>query len=458
MNKETLNAYNNRLSTNNDTITNINSLLKRLPVGGEDLTEELTDYDTSLTTQETSIQDIIKALEGKAAGGGGGNQFNIFIQEDEPEVKEGIWFQEKIEVSPEVNIVETVADADIKWTTTTASIPYSVNLGVVGSYNGYAYLIGGGASSYRKYVHKINLATMEITRLTDAPSTFGDSSYATIGKYIYIFGGGETTTSKKQAYKYDMTNNTFTALTSLSKELVNGCAVAAGTDIYLLGSNSQSNMNIKYDTINNTYQTMSNIPSSGKYARACLKNNNIYIFGGYSGYSSPERRAYKYNISDDTYTTLSNAPVSMFNHLCINYNNTIFLIGNEQSGLTTNVYVYDSDNNTYSSKGSLPFGLWNSSITIENDKVYTFGGSGGTSSKAILEGEFLSPSFGLESGVIICPGTPGSGIATQLCAAQINGGRLLNYLTSTYIVQNNATVQKVPTYYGNGTEWIKFIN
>ena len=69
-NKETLNTYNGRLSTNNDTITNINSLLKRLPVGGEDLPEELTNYDSGLTTHETSIQDIIKAIEGKAAGGG----------------------------------------------------------------------------------------------------------------------------------------------------------------------------------------------------------------------------------------------------------------------------------------------------------------------------------------------------------------------------------------------------
>ena len=68
-NKETLQGYNSRLSDNNDTITNINSLLKRLPVGGEDLTEELTDYETNLTTQETSIRDIIEALEGKATGG-----------------------------------------------------------------------------------------------------------------------------------------------------------------------------------------------------------------------------------------------------------------------------------------------------------------------------------------------------------------------------------------------------
>ena len=38
--------------------------------GSEDLTSELIAYDTSLTTQETTIQDIMSALEGKGAGGG----------------------------------------------------------------------------------------------------------------------------------------------------------------------------------------------------------------------------------------------------------------------------------------------------------------------------------------------------------------------------------------------------
>ena len=37
--------------------------------GSEDLTEELANYDSSLTTQEVTIQDILKALEGKAIGG-----------------------------------------------------------------------------------------------------------------------------------------------------------------------------------------------------------------------------------------------------------------------------------------------------------------------------------------------------------------------------------------------------
>lgn len=47
--------------------------------GSEDLTEELTDYETNLTTQEITIQDIIKALEGKAIGGDGGKYAPRFI-------------------------------------------------------------------------------------------------------------------------------------------------------------------------------------------------------------------------------------------------------------------------------------------------------------------------------------------------------------------------------------------
>lgn len=47
--------------------------IKSINVGtSEDLTEELNTYDTNLTTQETTLEDIVKALQGKASGGGSG--------------------------------------------------------------------------------------------------------------------------------------------------------------------------------------------------------------------------------------------------------------------------------------------------------------------------------------------------------------------------------------------------
>lgn len=47
--------------------------IKNIQGGGaaEDLSEELTTYDTELTTQETTIEDIVAALENKSVAGGG---------------------------------------------------------------------------------------------------------------------------------------------------------------------------------------------------------------------------------------------------------------------------------------------------------------------------------------------------------------------------------------------------
>lgn len=70
--------------------------IKSIQGGGsaEDLTEELTTYNTELTTQETMIDDIIIALENKSSPGSGDVDFNIlniFMQADEPEIKKGLW-------------------------------------------------------------------------------------------------------------------------------------------------------------------------------------------------------------------------------------------------------------------------------------------------------------------------------------------------------------------------------
>ena len=54
-------------TTEKMTLDDIPSKIEGIQVG-EDLTQELTTYDTELIKQEITIQDIIKALEGKAVG------------------------------------------------------------------------------------------------------------------------------------------------------------------------------------------------------------------------------------------------------------------------------------------------------------------------------------------------------------------------------------------------------
>ena len=54
--------------------------------GKEDLTEELTTQDEKITTQETTINDIVEALQGKASGGGSAKlqEKNITITQNSP--------------------------------------------------------------------------------------------------------------------------------------------------------------------------------------------------------------------------------------------------------------------------------------------------------------------------------------------------------------------------------------
>lgn len=72
-NKEVLQTNNTAINTNNNELADILETINNLPNVedvSEDLTNEFNDYETALSTQETTIDDIMSALEGKASGGG----------------------------------------------------------------------------------------------------------------------------------------------------------------------------------------------------------------------------------------------------------------------------------------------------------------------------------------------------------------------------------------------------
>lgn len=87
-NKETLKSYNNKLIKNNDDLQTVINMVNNLPDVGdgpsEDLTEEMASYDEKLTTQETTLSDIVSALKFKAKPETGD-------EPDEPEEKKYLY-------------------------------------------------------------------------------------------------------------------------------------------------------------------------------------------------------------------------------------------------------------------------------------------------------------------------------------------------------------------------------
>ena len=69
-NKETLQSYNNILIDNNNNLDKIRDIVNNLPEAGsgEDVSDELSNYDEKLTEQETTLEDIVNTLKGKGSG------------------------------------------------------------------------------------------------------------------------------------------------------------------------------------------------------------------------------------------------------------------------------------------------------------------------------------------------------------------------------------------------------
>lgn len=206
-NKTILQNCNNRLNTNNTDLDTILSKINNLPSTGEtaeDLSTELTEQDTLITDQETTIEDVMLVLQNKASGGG---EVNL---------------QEKT-VTPTTSSQNVIADAGYNGlskvtvnampTATQATPSISVSsagLITASSTQTAGYVAAGTKSATKQLTTKSattytpttsNQTIASGTYLTGTQTIKGDSNLVAgnIKKGVSIFGVGgtlETTTSE----------------------------------------------------------------------------------------------------------------------------------------------------------------------------------------------------------------------------------------------------------------------
>ena len=476
MNKETLQNYNNRLNENNNTINNINSLLKRLPTGSEDLTEELTTYDTELTEQEDLVDVITKALEGKASGGdsgggsGGGSSLNLFIQPDEPATKEGIWLQTDEELSDKITVTNQsyVAETTLgTWVKHTASIAlFSVCTAKCGD---WIYGFGaGGVTNNAKY----NINTKETVTLAAWTEQRASTSAAvTIGTDIYVFGGYGWSTSK-YAYKYDTLTDTYVRLEDTPYPVYGGVAIAIGDYIYIICGQSYNTSTsrwsngrsmLKYDTVNNTYTTIANAPMYMYHNAVVAVGSDLYFIMGWTTTSiNPNeinKSIYKYDTTTYTITKVGELPVSW------NYPYArATVVGDEIYVLpfgaqSTVGWIYNI--NTGESRTDSNFNT--NSINQNCYGLYTH-----TDNKQIIDCATSTAAYtinysqrfdytGDEDTILMRQRNGSNPYQTVLTPATNVENRLLTSFEDVgYYSTETGINNDIPTYYGTGTEWVKF--
>lgn len=419
--------------------------------GSEDLTEELATYNTELEEQNITLNDIIRALKGKGTGSGGAN-INIFIQEDEPTSFEGIWFKTSQEVPKNVELASGLRGDTISLSEPYNVLPNPTILCAVGGYGNHVYVIGGTDNTGAAY--KYNIDTKTATSISGPPIGVADSYYTTVGEELYMFGGS---VNQKQALKFNMRTETYTILPNATTSLVNGFAAAVGTDIHLIGSYNNRKLHMKYDTINNTYTTLANLPHDSAYSRGYAVGTKIYVIGGQGSYCS-----YVYDTATNTYNDLAYTPYVMFNHLCFGNEEYAFLIGTETSGTyRSSITRYDITHNLFTSKFmTLPHDLYNGGLAYLNGIAYVVGGMASASAKhsTIIEMEHDTLNYSITDGVVLANSDTHNAFKTELYTSGETVNRLTYNLADANIVVNSIIQNEIETYYGDGTQWVKFKN
>lgn len=377
---------------------------------------------------------------------------NVFLQQNEPETKEGIWLQDDTLTFDNIAF-DTDISGEENWDIRNdyAIMPGSMSYHpapIIGN-DIYLFGIGGNKPSY-----KYNIINDSYTKISDYPYSYGTSGSAivSIGTDIYILGGGYA--GLLSNYKYDTLKDIYTQLSNIPYTFLNNVAATVGTNIYLFGSyNNPSNTTYKYDTLTGTYTKLTNLPYNLKNGAGVTIGTDIYLFG--SSETDYYTIAYKYNTVTDTYTKLTDIPDIFYGGSAVAVGNNIYLFGgNHSENYYTMAYKYNIISDTYTKLDDIPKNFYSGAATNYNDeKIYLFGCDGGTKVQVFL----IKTKTYEDNSILISQGV--GDYATQLVSIPRTTGRMLHHFHDAWhYTQANGLSKTIPTYYGNGTEWIKFKN
>ena len=397
------------------------------------------DLQEQLDTQDAIIQQLQDELANKTSGSA---KPNVFMQETEPTTKNGIWLKGSYQVD---NIV---ADENIfageEWNTTKMAslkvIPYNFYGGSAVSIGTNVYLFGGSGNSTAAY--KYDTLTDTYTQLTNIPYQFY-GSVASIRTDIYLFGS-DSSSYHKYAYKYDTLTDTYTKLTNIPYEFYDGSVVSIGTNIYLFGDFTKRNIAYKYDTLTDTYTQLTNIPYEFYGGSVASIGTNVYLFSGTSDNSTV---AYKYDTLTDTYTKLTNIPYEFYDGSVVSIGTNIYLFGDFTK--RNIAYKYDTLTDTYTKLTDIPYDFYRSSAIFTGTDIYLFGGAANQTKVQVMT--MIPNDYGNNS-IVISQG--GFTKKTNIADYGIQNAKFY-YDKVYYQNENGELLNTIPTYNGNGTEWIK---
>lgn len=108
-------------------------------------------------------------------------------------------------------------------------------------------------------------------------------------------------------------------------------------------------------------------------------NDNIYVFGGYNSSQNVVGKLQMYDSNNDTWIEKKSMPTPRLSMSIAQVNGKIYTIGGCTEGIYTNItninQVYDPATDTWQTKKSMPVALAQCATAVFDNNIYIFGGS-----------------------------------------------------------------------------------
>ena len=403
---------------------------------------------------------------------------NVFVQPNEPEIKDGIWIQADNELPFDSIVIDDNIMIPGKWRFDETTI---LNSGLGASFynspgrphhfvciNDCLYIANQTSG---KYLVKYNLLTGDVTKITLLDYAYYDMATNGIDK-IYLVANQQietvdlnTNTSTKQKY-YDSTSYSGSAWRSCCYSEYDNCLYLVspfGTGSYFwLG---------KIDLNTGNYTRIAMYGSGGnKSYHAIAHGNEIILVPGEAGFSGKV-----YKIDEDTLVNMTEYDVK--NCICTaNYSacdlgayHYIFNLSSmSEGGCLQQVYKIHKDTLEYE---DVTAAFQDDELApligffVYNEHFYAYRGSvPNTSSTGYQQGlivpmDMLSSSFDVNAVVIAQSSITRSEKCTALWTYPFINGKLKQSFFDVYYYNKDTGFNlTLPTYYGDGEKWVKFKN
>lgn len=379
---------------------------------------------------------------------------NIFTQQDEPEVKDGIWIKTNNKYQQVMANEKYFNYAEGVWSDTGDTLPITLGNG----YNSNSVAYHGEIHIFvNTYHYKFDGQTW--TKLKDTKGSSWNSVCIYKDK-IYM-----QCTSNREIEVWNEENDTWAAI---SPNFIRGCEnmVVYNDELYVFTdstANGNSSNSKWYSWNGATWTERTGYIKSSIGGFAVVWNGEIHLLGGNA---TPSQDRIYGNDGSNVVTSKISLPFTFYGGCAVVYNNEIHILGGYHStGGSTRMH-YKFDGNVWTQVSTIPAELWWGNVVVLNGDIHKLGGLAdsqhGSENHYIFES--LSKVYSKNT-VIINKGKTNNGAyltsivdTTSIISGDGSNNRFISGFDDCFYFSETGFDWTATMYYGDGTKWIKFKN